>query len=166
LLRRKDGLDTYCKECKKNYQGQWLANPANLERYRSSVRKSVRGYYRKNTAKVLANTRAWQRRSINWRIRTGIATTISHTIKRGLRRGRCFGLVGYTVQELKTHLESRFLPGMTWDNYGEWHIDHVIPQAKFKYRTVDDPDFVACWALTNLQPLWRDDNLRKGSKVN
>lgn len=53
---------------------------------------------------------------------------------------------------------------MSWDNYGEWHIDHKIPDCKFNYISVNDKEFQKCWALKNLQPLWAIENLRKGSK--
>lgn len=69
--------------------------------------------------------------------------------------------VGYSLEELKTHLESLFRPGMTWENYGEWHVDHVIPKAAFTFTSADDPKFKECWALDNLQPLWANENSAK-----
>jgi len=63
------------------------------------------------------------------------------------------------------HLESKFLPGMTWNNRGDWHIDHVRPLASFSFETAQCPDFKAAWSLSNLQPLWALDNIRKGAKV-
>lgn len=81
---------------------------------------------------------------------------------------RCswYELVGYTASELKEHLERQFLPGMTWENRGAngWHIDHVVPIASFNYDSPDHADFKACWALTNLRPLWAGDNIRKKDK--
>jgi hypothetical protein len=73
-------------------------------------------------------------------------------------------LVGYSVHELMAHLESKFQPGMTWENRGEWHVDHIRPRSSFSYETATDEGFLACWAMENLQPLWALDNLRKGSK--
>ena len=63
-----------------------------------------------------------------------------------------------------THLERQFLPGMTWGNRGEWHIDHIVPLASFTFTSPDDPEFRAAWALTNLRPLWAKDNIRKSAK--
>ena len=74
-------------------------------------------------------------------------------------------LVGYTLTELMEHLESKFQPGMTWDNYGEWHIDHIIPISYFDYSSYDDETFKICWDLNNLQPLWAKDNLIKSNKL-
>ncbi len=75
-----------------------------------------------------------------------------------------FETLGYTIEELIIHLEKQFKIGMTWDNYGEWHVDHKIPMARFNFTTTDDNEFKLCWALENLQPLWEFDNLSKGAR--
>lgn len=74
-------------------------------------------------------------------------------------------LVGYTVDELKRHIESLFWPGMSWENMGEWHIDHCVPRSAFRFTKPTDPQFIECWSLSNLQPLWKLDNLRKSSRL-
>lgn len=85
-----------------------------------------------------------------------------HQALREQKAGRKWeALAGYTREQLAMHLERQFLPGMSWDNMGEWHIDHIVPRKSFAYATADDPDFKACWALTNLRPLWAADNIRK-----
>lgn len=78
--------------------------------------------------------------------------------------GKLINCIGYTCVELKTHLERQFLPSMSWDNYGAWHIDHIIPLAAFRFSSMDDPEFKAAWALSNLRPLWAQDNIKKGAK--
>lgn len=93
---------------------------------------------------------------------------MSAGIKNSLRDGKngrsWERLVGYTVTDLMRHLERQFLSGMSWDNRGEWHIDHILPLASFKFTSPDDPEFRAAWALTNLRPLWAKDNMRKSDK--
>lgn len=74
-------------------------------------------------------------------------------------------LVGYSLAELMTHLERQFLRGMSWENRGDWHIDHIVPLNSFKFKTPDDPGFRAAWALTNLRPLWATDNLTKSGRI-
>ena len=54
---------------------------------------------------------------------------------------------------------------MSWDNYGEWHIDHILPDSSFYYVSTEDDEFKKCWALSNLQPLWAIDNLKKSNKI-
>jgi hypothetical protein len=76
-------------------------------------------------------------------------------------------LVGYTLDDLKEHLEGLWSPGMNWENYGRygWHIDHIIPISKFNFEKPVDIDFRRCWALSNLQPLWGKINYSKGAKI-
>lgn len=74
-------------------------------------------------------------------------------------------LVGYTLENLVKHLELQFVDGMSWGNYGQWHIDHIIPVSFFKYDSPDDVEFKMCWRLENLQPLWAVDNLKKTNKL-
>lgn len=60
------------------------------------------------------------------------------------------------------HLQAQFKLGMSWGNYGEWHIDHLIPISASDFTSYDDASFKKCWALSNLQPLWATENLSKG----
>jgi hypothetical protein len=81
------------------------------------------------------------------------------------KRGRRWeAIVGYTVDELRAHLEARFVDGMSWENMGEWHIDHIRPLASFVFDGPDCPNVKRAWALSNLQPLWAQDNARKGAR--
>jgi len=72
-----------------------------------------------------------------------------------------FSFLPYTVDDLIKHLKSKFKDGMSWKNYGKWHIDHIKPDCSFDYKSVEDEEFQKCWALDNLQPLWAIDNFRK-----
>jgi hypothetical protein len=71
--------------------------------------------------------------------------------------------LNYSVEDLKAHIESQFEPGMTWDNYGEWEIDHIKPDSWFKYDSFEDEGFKQSWALSNLQPMWASQNRRKSN---
>lgn len=74
-------------------------------------------------------------------------------------------LLGYSMAQLKLHLERQFTRGMTWDNYGKagWHIDHILPKRCFDL-TADD-GIVAYWSLSNLRPLWAHENHTKKDRV-
>jgi hypothetical protein len=85
--------------------------------------------------------------------------------KKVSKKSPYFDLLGYDVNDLKKHLENLFKDGMSWDNYGEWHIDHIIPQSKYSYSSTDDLSFIECWSLDNLQPMWSKDNISKNNKV-
>lgn len=106
--------------------------------------------------------KAWQTVSSTRRLRTYFTSAICHSLKGSTKGGRSWeALLGYTTSELRDHLERQFLKGMSWDNYGDWHVDHIIPVATFSFSSPDDDDFKACWALTNLRPLWATDNMRR-----
>lgn len=77
------------------------------------------------------------------------------------KRSKSQQILGCTWPELVAHIESKFQPGMTWENRGEWHIDHIIPLATAE----TEADIVRLNHYTNLQPLWAEDNLRKSDKV-
>lgn len=71
-------------------------------------------------------------------------------------------LVGYTINDLMLHLEKQFDDKMNWDNYGPyWWVDHIKPRDLFHYTCPEDPEFKECWALSNLQPLEKIENIKK-----
>lgn len=70
-------------------------------------------------------------------------------------------LLGYTIEEFRENIQSKFSEGMTWDNHGEWELDHIKPVIAFYEEGIDDPKVVN--ALDNLQPLWKFENRRKSS---
>jgi hypothetical protein len=76
-----------------------------------------------------------------------------------------FNMVGYSAEQLKEHLEKRFKDDMSWENYGEWHIDHIKPISSFVFESVDDKEFKECWSLDNLQPMWGVENIKKGNRI-
>ena len=75
---------------------------------------------------------------------------------------KTFDLIGCTPQQLKEHLELRFVNGMSWDNRSKWHIDHIKPCASFDLSKIEEQQ--KCFHYSNLQPLWAEDNLKKHTK--
>ena len=73
--------------------------------------------------------------------------------------------LGFSVEEFKKHMESKFKDDMSWDNYGKWHVDHIVPVSSFCFDSYGHPDFKKCWSLSNVQPLWARENMKKGSKI-
>ena len=70
-------------------------------------------------------------------------------------------LIGCSYKELESYLEGLFTENMTWENYGEWHVDHKIPLASAK----TEQEIIKLFHYSNLQPLWAQDNLEKGAKI-
>ena len=79
--------------------------------------------------------------------------------------GHYFDVLQYTPEELINHLEKQFKDDMTWDNYGIWHVDHKSPITSFDIQEMGDEEFMKCWSLDNLQPMWGEENIRKSNKV-
>jgi len=67
-----------------------------------------------------------------------------------IKEGHTIEQLGYSAEQLKIHMQNLFTIGMSWENHGEWHIDHIKPVTSFDKMT---PANIVC-ALTNLQPLW------------
>jgi hypothetical protein len=79
--------------------------------------------------------------------------------------GHYFDILQYTPEELIVHLEKQFKDDMTWDNYGVWHVDHKLPITSFDIQEMGDEEFMRCWCLDNLQPMWGEENIRKSNKI-
>jgi hypothetical protein len=71
----------------------------------------------------------------------------------------------YTPEQLIVHLEKQFTERITWENYGEWHVDHKLPISSFNIQEMGDSEFMKCWSLENLQPMWGEENIRKSNKI-
>ena len=82
-------------------------------------------------------------------------------VKNIRKKNKTFEIVGCTPEFLKEHLEKQFVDGMTWENRGEWHIDHKIPLSSAK---TEEELYKLCH-YANLQPLWAEENLKKGNKI-
>lgn len=129
------------------------------EKYASDPREQ-----RRQKRKNLAYLNKKYREDPQFRLSRSISGGMRRSLKKNKNNVHWEELVGYSVQDLSDHLASLFTEGMTFDNYGEWHIDHRIPISWFSFTSVEDSDFKACWALENLQPKWGPDNLKKGNR--
>lgn len=106
-----------------------------------------------------------QATDVLYRIRRSLRSRLSRAIAKGYKNTSAVRDLGCSIEVLKAHLEAQFLPGMTWENYGlwGWHIDHIKELVLFD---LTDPEQVkAACHYTNLQPLWRRDNISKGAAV-
>lgn len=92
--------------------------------------------------------------------------TVMNRIWSAMKRQRVndvgsFSMVGCSVEFLRRYIEAKFEAGMSWDNYGEWHVDHIRPCASFDLS--DKEQVIQCFNWRNLQPMWASENIRKGS---
>jgi len=138
----KDSLQPWCKKCCSNHRRIRLLEPE----YREQRNSEIREYHRGNLLSRLRN---------NMR---GLIRRVSPTAKRLPSKK----ILGYSAKDLCAHIESQFEPGMSWQNRGAWHIDHIKSVSSFFNEGITDPKIIN--ALSNLRPLWAQDNLNKGAK--
>lgn len=165
-----DGLQVYCKPC------QNLSNKKSVRKYyarwrqanRTQLRKTSRKWRQENPEKAKASQRkSYAKRIKNPAVRLNYAirSAIRYSLRKGGKSSKTFEMLGFTIDELKQHLQNQFEPQMNWANYGLWQIDHKTPIAAFSFDNWQDADFKKCWALENLQPLWAKDNRIKSARL-
>jgi hypothetical protein len=155
--KNKDSVREYVKswnEKNKEHRKQYLKEYR--EKNIDNIRKTKRDYERNRKAsdplyKLICN------------FRTAIYTVLKEN--NITKFGHYFDILGYTPEELINHLEKQFTEGMTWDNYGEFHVDHKLPISSFNIKEIGDEEFMKCWCLDNLQPMWGEENIRKSNKI-
>lgn len=163
---KKDGLSSNCAACNVERNRKW--RNANREKTRKQCREYVARWRAKNPDKsreIIKRQRDKRYRHPAARLNRAISSRISRLLH---RQKETFGywqeLTGYSLDQLKAHLEKQFDSKMTWENYGSyWHVDHKIPVTAFNFEHAEDIDFKRCWALKNLQPLEAKRNISKGN---
>lgn len=182
----KSGLRPWCKDCHNASNKRWREQ--NPEKARAAVSRWCKANPENGRAKVarwkaknperflqlraIANDRNRDKNREMWRARRRVPENrIHHTISTRLNsvlRDKAtkstVELIGYCSKELRIHLERQFVKGMSWENYGMWHIDHIVPLSSFKITEASDPMIKVAWGLPNLRPIWAADNIRKKDK--
>lgn len=168
----KSGYRHYCKVCTKIRRKNYYKVNRELELSRSN------DYRLLNKEHSLEQTKCWKRNNrdkirdyeknklktdVNFKLAKRLRNRLQDALKNNYKVGSAVKDLGCSTQELKSYLESKFQPGMTWENYGERHIDHILPLARFDL-TIKEELLKVCH-YTNLQPLWAKANLSKGSKI-
>ena len=149
---------------------RWLErNPDGRKAWRDRNPDYSTNWKRANPDKVKATTKRMYERSRDdpkYKLSAAMRAGVSKGIKKGSKSARkTFELLGYSLDDLMAHLEKKFTKGMSWENYGKWHIDHVIPLSAHNYETPENMDFKRAWALNNLQPLWAKENISKHARL-
>lgn len=122
-------------------------------RYKLSQREYSREYSREYARKR-------RQCDLNFRIAANLRTRLCLALRDGWKSGSAVSDLGCSIEELRVYLQTRFCTGMSWENWGEWHIDHIEPLSSFDLT--DKEQFLKAAHYSNLQPLWKLDNLRKG----
>ena len=134
-------------------------------------KKYLKEYREKNADDIRKTKRDYERnrkaRDPLYKLISNFRTAIYQVLKESNveKNGHYFDILGYTPEELIVHLENQFTEGMTWENYGEFHVDHKLPISSFNIKEIGDEEFMKCWCLDNLQPMWGEENIRKSNKI-
>ena len=152
--QHKDGKSSWCKECDR-IKGK---------KYREEHKEEYKIYNKKyclehkNEINKYYNKR--RKTDIRFKILGDLRNRIIKVLRGNNKSLSTMFLIGCEIDYLLYHLQSQFVEGMTWDNHGEWHIDHIKPCASFDLSKESEQH--KCFNYTNLQPLWAKDNLTKG----
>jgi hypothetical protein len=176
----KYGKNHRCKECKKNepsrkeYLKKWRLENKQLKsdldkQYRLKNIDKIKEYRKSDKYKIIkakSDKRYYEKaiKSPEIKMAMRMRSMISEYAKH--KTDKTFKMLGYSSVDLVNHLESKFVNGMSWDNYGRggWHIDHIRPIASF---ATNKPSWLnEAFSLNNLQPLYESDNCSKGSLYN
>ncbi|HKZ39936.1 MAG TPA: hypothetical protein VJ044_03190 [Candidatus Hodarchaeales archaeon] len=141
------------------------------EKYNRTEECKDRKHKRQSTPEYKAYKREYDRKyhvkryrtDQNYRLANILRSRANKAMKEKVKTGSAVQDLGCSLEEFRNHIEGQFLPEMSWDNHGEWHLDHIIPLASFDLT--DREQFLKAAHYSNYQPLWADENLRKGSKV-
>lgn len=166
-------LQHQCVGCKRDRKRQYEQGKGRQLYLESKARQRLKRKAREASDPLYAEKQRDYRRQRNKRLRENIGSVhwwrrkVAKQITRALQTGKAAStvrLLGTTIGEYQRHLEGKFLPGMTWDNYGDaWHIDHIIPLSHFDLR--DPAQQFEAFNYKNTRPLWAGDNLRRGNRM-
>jgi len=174
--KRPGRKSNYCKECQKEVDKVRRASKGTTNKVIECRQCGVKGGNELFTPSrfKLANKyltcnkcrRKHQSKTINYRIRKNMSNRIKSAFKRYKDLKKDYGTmqmyVGCDMYTFFKHIEDQWTEGMSWDNYGKWHLDHIRPIASFDLTK--DEEVKACFNYKNVQPLWAEDNLKKGDK--
>jgi hypothetical protein len=153
------------KEYMSNKSKNWY------EQNKEHRKEYFKKYREKNADKIRETKRNYEKtRKSNdplYKLIGNFKTAIYQVLKENnvKKNGHYFDILKYTPQQLIEHLEKQFSDEMTWDNYGLWHVDHKHPISLYDIKEIGDDEFLKCWSLDNLQPMWGSENIKKSNKL-
>jgi len=153
-----------CRPCRCDYNKKWRIRNNKLAPKLSREEKEILVAQRKKDKNQKQNSRRKLYRSnTNYRLIANCRSRIYGALKKGFKSYSSEELIGCSMETYKLYLETLFKPQMSWENYGKWEIDHIIPCSTFN---LSDPEQQKiCFHYTNTQPLWISENRSKCNRV-
>lgn len=161
----KEKNKTYNKEYQKKYRlTEKRIEYVSKYSKSDSNKKAQKRYNTSEKARTLSRERQKFRlkNDIQFKLARALRSRLKSAVKKGCKSGSAVRDLGCSIVELKIHLENKFQEGMSWENHGKWHIDHIKPLTSFDLT--DREQLLRACNYTNLQPLWASDNIRKYNK--
>ena len=160
--------EKYISDKIKEYYTEKKQNEILMDYYnKNSQENIIRKYYKEPTQNkiIIQNYSKLRKTDPIYKITTNLAIRINKEISKvGLKKTFKYNeLLGCSINDFKYHLSLLMEDGMTFDNYGEWQVDHIIPVSFFDFSKIDN--IKRCCRYTNLQPLWKYDNQNKSNKI-
>lgn len=156
------------KEKTKEYNKQYrLENKEELKKYHAQYNFNNKEYKKQwdlnNKGKLNKNRINRKLNDPLFKLSGNIRTRIYQSIKNQgySKKSKTYDILGCSFEYFKKHLEQRFADGMNWNNYGEWHLDHIYPVS----LAIDEEHLIKLNNYTNFQPLWAEDNRKKSNKI-
>ena len=133
---------------------------------RNNRLQKCREYHKFNKDKIYNYTKIKRKTNLQFKLRCIFSCRIHSALRdrSTYKLDETISLLGCSIEKAKQHIEQQFIKGMSWANYGKWHIDHIRPCASFDLTNEEQQK--QCFNYTNLQPLWATDNLKKSSIYN
>lgn len=161
--KNKEEAREYCKKYHRKNREKLLKR---MKKYRETHKEQTKEY-NETHRKQFQDYGRMRRNNPQYKLSRNISCLIYQSLKSGKNGNHWEKLIGYTLNDLMQHLEKQFTSEMSWKNYGfYWVIDHKIPISVFNFDSYDNMDFRRCWALENLQPLEKTENMQKHNKIN
>ena len=154
------------------HRKEWVKKTGYRQKYKYLPIEKSREYRKRwrtnNPEKYKEANRVKKRRKmkdVNFRLIDSMRKQVWHAVRRykGVKETKTANLIGIKINEFRKYLELKFKEGMSWDNYGSWHIDHIKPVSHFNFQK-DKEELKKCFHYTNLQPMWAKENARKGNR--
>jgi hypothetical protein len=162
---RKEYYRKYQKEYRKKNKEKIKEYELN-RRPKDTKHKRNQEYWRKNKSRLTEYHKRYQKErslvDLEYKMKRALRSSLYKKMINYEKNHKTMDLLGCDFEKFKEYMESKFKDGMAWDNYGEWHIDHIKPCSLFNF--LRDNDIKECFHYTNLQPLWAEENLKKHTK--